>query len=106
MQDEKKSVLFSTHITSDLDKIGDYITLIDDGKIIFSESKEDLLSQYTIVQIDKSIMNEELYSKLSGARETAFGFEGLTNDKELIEMSGVKISRPTIEDIIVFRGGL
>lgn len=46
MQDEENTVIFSTHITSDLDKIADYITLIEDGSIIFTKEKNDLIEEY------------------------------------------------------------
>lgn len=53
IQDENKAVLFSTHITSDLDKIADFITLIDDGEILFSTMKDELLNNYGLVKGDK-----------------------------------------------------
>lgn len=46
MQDEENTVIFSTHITSDLDKIADYITLIEDGSIIFTKEKNELIEEY------------------------------------------------------------
>ena len=50
IQDENKSVFFSTHITSDLDKIADYITLIDDGEIILSKTKDELMEEYCLIK--------------------------------------------------------
>ncbi|RDU23573.1 ATP-binding cassette domain-containing protein [Anaerosacchariphilus polymeriproducens] len=47
MEDENHTVLFSTHITSDLDKIADYVTMIQDGKILFSDEKESLKKQFS-----------------------------------------------------------
>ncbi len=46
IKDENKSVFFSSHITQDIEKVADYITFIDDGKIIFSEEKELVLENY------------------------------------------------------------
>jgi ABC-2 type transport system ATP-binding protein len=62
IQDEEHSIFISSHIISDLEKIADYITFIHKGKIVFSESKDNLLSNYGIlkcsnadfVNIDKS----------------------------------------------------
>ena len=54
IQDEKHSILFSTHITSDLEKISDYITLIHQGKVLLSISKERLLSDFAILRCKKS----------------------------------------------------
>ena len=53
IQDEKHSILFSTHITSDLEKISDYITLIHQGKVLLSISKERLLSDFAICKMQK-----------------------------------------------------
>ena len=107
IQDENKSILFSTNITSDLDKIADEITLIDNGKIIFSEEKEKLLDMYAVVRVDKESMTDSMKQGLSGLRENSFGFEGMCSDKTLYQNNlGVKIARPTVEDIMVFKGGL
>lgn len=54
IQDEKHSILFSTHITSDLEKISDYITLMHQGKVLLSISKERLLSDFAILRCKKS----------------------------------------------------
>jgi len=50
VQDETNSVLFSSHITTDLEKIADYITFIHDGEVIFSDTKDELLYHYGIVR--------------------------------------------------------
>lgn len=47
MQDEHHSILFSTHITSDLDKIADYVAMIHEGKLVFYEEKDALISRYS-----------------------------------------------------------
>lgn len=48
--DENKAILFSTHITADLEKIADYITFINDGKILYSDTKDNLMEKYQIVK--------------------------------------------------------
>ena len=107
MQDEQHTVFFSTHITSDLDKIADYITLIDNGKIIFSSEKDALLDHYVLVHIEKESLTEELKQKLTGIKETTFAYEGLCSDKTWFEkVKGVRLARPSIEDIMIYRGGL
>ena len=107
MQDENKTIFFSTHITSDLDKIADYITLIDNGKIIFSTEKEALLDQYALVHIEKESMTDKLKESLTGLKENVFGYEGLCCDRSIFEnLVGVKLARPSVEDIMIYRGGL
>jgi len=54
VQDESNSVLLSSHITSDLEKVADYITFIHDGKILFSKKKDDLVYNYAIVRCKQS----------------------------------------------------
>ncbi|SHH66328.1 ABC transporter ATP-binding protein [Clostridium grantii] len=106
MQKEERAVLFSTHITSDLEKIGDYITSIDNGRIIFSEEKEELISKFSVVNVDKEAMTNEIKEKILGAKETTFGYQGLClSEHKLENISGIKTARPTIEDIMIYRGG-
>lgn len=102
MQGDNKSILFSTHITSDLEKIADYLTIIDNGKIILSQGKEDILERYALVQVDREAMTENLRAEIIGIKETAFGFSGLCALNKLSNVSGVKMVRPTIEDIMIF----
>ena len=79
IQDENKSVLFSTHITSDLEKIADYITFINDGKIVFSDQKDILLENYKIIKGDSAILTDGIRNELLGVKENKFGFEALCN---------------------------
>jgi len=105
MQDEKRSILFSTHITSDLEKIADYITMIDNGKIIFSKGKDEILDMYLLAHIDRDVMTNVIKSELIGMKETTFGYEGLcVKNLRLQNVSGFKTTRPTIEDIMIYRG--
>lgn len=107
MQDENKAIFFSTHITSDLDKIADYIALIDNGEIQFSMEKDSLLDRYAVAHIDKEAMNDALYRSIVGLKETVFGYEGLCENRAALENTpGVKLARPTVEDILIYRGGL
>lgn len=98
-----KGVFFSTHITSDLDKIADMLIMIDDGKIIFQEEKDSLLERYRIVKGDVNALtpqNQKLFLKLS---KNAFHFTGVTNQKDKVRqlMPEVLLERPTIEDIML-----
>lgn len=105
IQDENKSIFFSTHITTDLEKIADYITFIDDGQIVFSKEKDLLLETYGVVKGGNEDLNPELEKNLLGFKKTPVGFEGLTDDKTRIkDLSGGKvlIEKPTIEDIMFY----
>ncbi|MGV8983597.1 ABC transporter ATP-binding protein [Clostridium sp.] len=103
MQNEQRSILFSTHITSDLEKIADYITMIEDGRIIFSKGKDEILDTYLLAHIDKEIMTDTIKSELIGLKETIFGYEGLCRKNlKLQNVSGVKTARPSVEDIMLY----
>ena len=105
IQDENKSIFFSTHITTDLEKIADYITFIDDGEIVFSEAKDTILENYAIVKGGTDILDRDLRDEFIGIRETSVGFEGLSNNVDDISerLDGqVLIERASLEDIMVY----
>lgn len=108
IQDENKSIFFSTHITSDLDQIADYITYIDKGKIVFSKPMEEIMDTYAIVKGGPEVLNDYNRKELLGYRETKVGFEGLTDNLEKIKGlfgTDIIIERPTLEDIMYYTKG-
>ena len=103
MENGGKGVLFSTHITSDLDKIADMLIMIDQGHIIFQEEKDTLLDTYRIVKGDVKSLNHDTRKLFLNVSETAFGFMGITKQVSEVQryFSDVIIERPTIEDIML-----
>ena len=103
MKNGGKGVFFSTHITSDLDKIADTLIMIDNGRIIFQEEKDTLLDTYRIVKGDSQSLTTDVRKLFLSISETDFGFTGLT--KQISEVRScipdVLIERPTIEDIML-----
>lgn len=105
MEDENKAIFFSTHITSDLEKIADYITIINNGEIILSKPMDELLEQYAIVKGNKEFLETATNLSFIGVEQNKYGFKGLYNDKkELLDRFGnqVMIEKPTLEDILLF----
>lgn len=105
IQDENKSVFFSTHITTDLEKIADYITFINNGNIVFSKPKDDILESYGIVKGGLELLNSHTKKEFLGISENRFGFEALTDNVENIKKvfkNQVIIEKPTLEDIMVY----
>ena len=103
--DERRSVLLSSQITSDLDRIADYVTLINAGRIIFSKSKEELLDEYALVKGEKSVLEAGLRPYVVGLKEGQFGFEGLvTNKVEVQRIAGSRavFEQPNLEEILLF----
>lgn len=105
IQDEKKSIFFSTHITTDLEKIADYITFINDGSLVFSKPKDEILDSYRIVKGGRDLLTEELKKKFIGIKNSDYGFEGLVSRIDDIEdeyREKVLIERPTLDDIMLY----
>lgn len=103
MKNGGKGVFFSTHITSDLDKIADMLIMIDKGNIIFQEEKDTLLDTYRIVKGDIKSLNNDSRKFFLSISETAFGFTGITKQVSEVQsyLSDAIMERPTIEDIML-----
>ena len=80
LQNETKSILFSTHITSDLERIADYITFIRNGEIVFSTTKDSLRENWGVIRGGHDILNNGNRHLLRGYRKSRFGVEALTSD--------------------------
>lgn len=104
LEDENKSVFFSTHITSDLDKVADYITLIHEGEILLSQEKDELIEEYCVVKGDKEILDTENREILIGLKSNDYGFEALAKRADVQNYFGgsLLIEKPTLEDIMLF----
>ena len=101
--DENKSVLFSTHITADLEKIADYITFILDGQIVFTGSKENLLESYVLIKGGLNEISAEQKKLIIGLREHGTGFEGMTEVNNLSKLPKDLLVEPiTLDEIIIY----
>ncbi len=109
IQDEECSIFFSSHITSDIQKIADYVILIHQGKIIFEEQKDDLIYNYGIMKCGK-----EKFASISPDdyiihRVTNVSVECLVRDREAIKnkYKNIVVDNATLEDIMLFyiKGG-
>lgn len=101
VETEEVSLLYSTHITSDLEKCADYIAFIKDGVIIEHSSKDDLLDRYRLVNGSKESL-VEIKELLISYKENAFGFNGLIESDRMIENEDIRYAEPSIDDIIIF----
>ncbi len=105
IQDENKTIFFSTHITTDLEQIADYITFIYDGRIIFSEQKDTLNEKYYIVKGAKELLDRDIQKLFIYIRETSVGFDGLTMEPEKVgSLMGehVVMEPASLEEIMVY----
>lgn len=105
IQDESNTILLSSHITSDLEKVADYITFIHQGKIVFSESKDDLIYQYGVVHCKKDELASLNKNHIVGIRSNQFGCDVMVNNKKDLERErkDLTIDSTTIEEIILFK---
>lgn len=105
MQDEERSILFSTHITSDLEMIGDYLVGMRCGEISFCREKDEMLDTFTIVQGPTSLLSPETEEVLSGVERSSSGFIGLCSDREMAKAvfgDECVYRRPTIDEIMIY----
>lgn len=100
--DGECSILFSTQITSDLDKCADYVIYIKDGEIIMQGDREEIIDGFRLVQGPKEALTPMLRETLVGYKETAFGFNGLIREQDLAEADGLSLARADIESIMVY----
>lgn len=100
IQDENHTVLISSHILSDLEKIADYIAFIHKGELIFNEEKDGLSEKYGLVSLGDEEFESLDKNALVGVRKHQFGRECLVKREKMPE--NFDIERPSIEDIMVY----
>ena len=99
-----RSILMSSHITSDLEKIADCVTFIDKGKILLTGYKDDVLDTHGLIKCTKAEYKEIASGDYISARVSDFGAELLTADRAAAEKkySGATIEKTTLEEIMLF----
>lgn len=103
IQDESHSILLSSHITSDLDKIADYITLIHQGKILFSRSKDDLLENHTLLRCGADQLTQIAPEDIVAVNRNRFGADVLLKlSANHPRYAGFTKDKVTLEDIMLF----
>lgn len=106
IQDEGNSILLSSHITSDLEKIADYITFIHQGKLVFSKEKDLILEQYGVLKCAKSELTSLEPELICGRHTAGFGCEVLVSDRRKAAALYPKllIEPATLENIMLYYG--
>ena len=102
IEDGEHSVLFSTHITADLERTADYITYINGGELFYSGAKDDFVNMFRIVKGGREELSAELNKKAVGIRKFSTGFEALVKTEDMKLFSKLNIEPATIDDIVVF----
>ena len=104
LETENLSVIISTHITEDLEKIADYITFIKDGEIVFSIPKDEIEDNYRVVKGSKDILTKEIEGLFQGISKNNYGFEAITNKGDEVSRllkEKVILEKASLEDIMV-----
>jgi ABC-2 type transport system ATP-binding protein len=108
IEDGEASILFSTHITSDLDRIADYVTFLQRGRVVFSATREEVLERWALVKGGTEVLDGETRKLFHGLVTGEFGFVGLTDDPEGVQdrLAGAPlvVEKATLEDIVFYTG--
>lgn len=104
LQDENNSILMSSHITSDLEKIADMVTFIDKGRILLTGIKDEILENHGVVKCSKKDFEDFEREDYISARVTDFGAEVMVSDRSKAgkKYSGAVIDKTTLEEIMLF----
>ena len=97
VSDGERSVIFSTHITGDLDKTADYIAMMIDGKLNEMLSADEAQEKYAVVSGERPAPKKYLI----GEKETSIGYEALVLRKDIPLLGKVSVRTPNYEDILV-----
>lgn len=102
IQDGERSVLFSTHILSDLEEIADFIFFLHNGKKVFFDTKEEIAEKYLLVKGGLEELTEAVSRKIKGLKKTSVGFEGIIEaDDSVCVSQKCVLEKPTINQIVI-----
>lgn len=108
MSDGRRTIFFSTHITSDLERIADNITFIQNGKILFNDSIRDVQERYALVKGKVNLLNHDTAKSFISIERSSTEFQALTNNAEEVRRSlgdQVSMEEATLEDIMFYAKG-
>lgn len=99
-RDEEHSVLISSHIVSDLEKLCDYVAFLHKGKLLLCEEKDALLSEYGIIRCNAGQLKELDPAAILHKKESPYGAEAIVRRDRI--PSGFQIGPVNIEELFVF----
>lgn len=109
IQNEQCSIFFSSHISSDIEKVADYITIIHNGRIVVSTDKHSLLDGWKVVKADNRYLDPVILKELTGVKTNEFGFSGITKDppafgrewRRIYPDGEYKLERLSLDELLV-----
>ena len=109
IQDEQHSILLSSHITSDLERVADYIVFIHEGRIVFELPKDELLEKFAVVKCPRGGQNALAAAHILGVQESRFDTQVLVDNAPEVRRAnpGAVLEPACIDDIMTFfaKGG-
>ncbi|MBP2241575.1 ABC-2 type transport system ATP-binding protein [Cytobacillus eiseniae] len=110
MIDGNRTIFFSTHITTDLDRIADYIAFMQNGELVFNQSIHDVAENYALVKGGLDLLDRDTEKAFVHVHRASTGFEALTKNIQAVKNTfgdTVVIERASLEDIMYyFKGGV
>ncbi len=104
MENEDHTVLFSTHITQDLDRIADYIVFIDEGKIVFEGTKDEFYDKFLLIRGGLDDYDSIKNLKILGQKMSRVNFEALILREDYIKNENLVAEAPSIDQIMIYYG--
>ena len=103
IENGENSILFSSHITSDIEAVADYIVFIDNGKLVFDKEKDDILDNYGIVKCNDNDFKKISKDNIISYRKNKYNYEVLVNDRKKVKKnnSDIVVDKATLEDIML-----
>lgn len=104
IQDEHHSILISSHITNDLERIADYITFIHQGSLLLNDSKDNLIYNHGLIKCGEQAYQSIDKQYIKGVRKNSFGYEVLVSNCSKIKKlySNLIIDSPSLEEIMLY----
>lgn len=108
MIDGNRTIFFSTHITTDLDRIADYIAFIQNGELVFNQSIHDVAENYALVKGGMDLLDRDTEKAFVHVHPAPTGFEALTDNIKAVKTifgDSVVIERASLEEIMYYMKG-
>ncbi len=103
IEDEEHTILFSTHITSDLEHIADQIIFLNDGKVILDKSRDEIFDNYGIIKCSKEEFEKIERSDIASYKKNKYNYEILVSNinKCKKKYKNLVIDKIALEDLMV-----
>lgn len=103
IEDENRGVLFSTHITADVEQIADYVTMLYGGKVWYTGTKDELAEKYVVIKGDAADLSDMLKEKCIAYNDYRSGFEALLDREHINDLPDeIEYEKASLDEIIAY----